>query len=100
MSEWEFDVAKSIRMTEDLQCQMLAQLSDFYTALHRNASKTEKTEILANMEVALYLMAERLGISAEAVDRKAAANIRLGLLQEDNGPWREALLSGLHRLER
>ncbi len=100
MSKWEFDVAKSIRMTEDLQCQMLTQLSDFYTALHRNASKTEKTEILANMEVSLYLMAEKLGISAEAIDRKAAANIRLGLLQEENEPWREALLAGLHRLER
>ena len=99
MPDWTFDVAKSIRMTENLQCQMLTQLSDFYTALHRNASKTEKTEMLANMVIALYLMAERLGISPEAVDRKAAANIRLGLLQEDNAPWREALLSGLHRLE-
>ena len=36
MSEHTFDVATNIRMTEQLQCRMLALLSDFFTG---NASK-------------------------------------------------------------
>ena len=53
----DFDVAKNIKMTENLQCQMLAVLSDFFTAMQQNAPKVEKTEILARMEVLLYPMA-------------------------------------------
>ena len=32
----DFDVAKNIKMTENLQCQMLAVLSDFFTAMQQN----------------------------------------------------------------
>ena len=38
----DFDVAKNIKMTENLQCQMLAVLSDFFTAMQQNAPKVEK----------------------------------------------------------
>lgn len=100
MSEKEFDIARNIRMTEGLQCQMLTLLSEFYTAMHENVSKQEKMELLANLEAALYLMAERLGISCEALDRKAAANVRLSLLQEDQALWKDDLLKVLQRLEK
>lgn len=96
----DFDVAKNIKMTENLQCQMLAVLSYFFTAMQQNAPKAEKTEILARMEVLLYLMAARLGISRAAMDRKAAANIKLGLLEEEKGEWKSALLELLHELEQ
>lgn len=94
----DFDVAKNIKMTEDLQCQMLAVLSEFFTAMQKNAAKAEKTEILARMEVLLYLMAGRLGISRAAMDRKAAASIKLGLLEEEKGEWKGELLELLHAL--
>lgn len=95
----ELDVAKNIKMTEDVQCQLLAVLSEFFTAMQKNASKTEKTEILARLEVLLYLMAERLGISKDMLDQKAAASIRLGLLKEEKEEWKPALLELLHELE-
>ena len=95
----ELDVAKNIRMTEDVQCQLLAVLSEFFTSMQKNASKAEKTEILARLEVLVYLMADRLGISKEALDHKAAAGIRLGLLQEEKEEWKPALLELLHELE-
>ena len=34
-----------------------------------------------------------------AMDRKAAANIKLGLLEEEQGEWKSALLELLHELE-
>ena len=45
-------------------------------------------------------MAARLGISRAAMDRKAAANIKLGLLEEEKGEWKSALLELLHELEQ
>ena len=96
----EFDVAKNIKMTEDLQCQMLAVLSEFFTAMQKNASKNEKMDILARLEVLLYLTADKLGISKEALDSKAVSGIRLGLLQEEKEEWKPALLQLLHALEK
>ncbi len=95
----EFDVAKNMKMTESLQCQMLAVLSEFFTAMQKNVSKTEQTEILARLEVLLYLMAGRLGISKDALDRKAVASIRLGLAEAEKGEWNQSLLELLYALE-
>ncbi len=95
----ELDIAKNIKMTEDVQCQLLAVLSEFFTAMQKNASKAEKTEILARLEVLVYLMADRLGISRDTLDSKAAASIRLGLLEEEKEEWKPALLELLHELE-
>ena len=44
--EKSFDVARNIRMTQELQCQMLSQVADLFTAMHNNASKAEQTELL------------------------------------------------------
>ena len=65
MPEKSFDVARNIRMTQELQCQMLSQVADLFTAMHNNASKAEQTELLAKLEISLRLLAGRLGISQE-----------------------------------
>ena len=98
MPERTFDVAKNIRMTQQLQCRMLALLSDFFDSMYQNASKTEQTEILA--EIALFLMVNRLGISKETLDRKAAMALKAELLKADTDVWKDDLLSVLQMLER
>ena len=100
MPERTFDVAKNIRMTQQLQCRMLALLSDFFDSMYQNASKTEQTEILADLEIALFLMANRLGISKETLDRKAAMALKAELLKADTDVWKDDLLSVLQMLER
>lgn len=99
MSEHTFDVATNIRMTEQLQCQMLALLSDFFTGMHQNVSKSDQAEILADMEIALFLMAKRLGISKELLDRKAVSAIRATLLKTEHTLWKEDLLHILYAME-
>ena len=69
MPEKSFDVARNIRMTQELQCQMLAQVADLFTAMHNNASKAEQTELLAKLEISLRLLAGRLGISQDGLSR-------------------------------
>lgn len=96
MSGKDFDVAKNIKMTENLQCQMLAAVSHFFTAMQENATKAEKAEILADLEIVMYLLAARMGISKETLDQKATAKLKLGLLQEERPEWKTSLLE-LHR---
>ncbi|MDD3393201.1 MAG: hypothetical protein EOM28_02625 [Clostridia bacterium] len=96
MNGKDFDVAKNIKMTENLQCQMLSAVAQFFTAMQGDAAKAEKTEILADLEIVMYLLAARMGISKDALDQKAAAKLKLGLLQEERPEWKTSLLE-LHR---
>jgi len=96
MNGRDFDVAKNIKMTENLQCRMLSVVSQLYTAMQENATKAEKTEILADLEIVMYLLAGRMGISKDALDQKAATKLKLGLLQEERPEWKNSLLE-LHR---
>lgn len=97
--EKSFDVARNIRMTQELQCQMLAQVADLFTAMHNNASKAEQTELLAKLEISLRLLAGRLGISQDGLSRKAAMTLKAALVQEDVSAWKSDLLTVLHELE-
>ena len=93
--EKSFDVARNIRMTQELQCQMLSQVADLFTAMHR----AEQTELLANLEISLRLLAGRLGISQDGLSRKAAMTLKAALVQEDVSAWKSDLLTVLHELE-
>ena len=93
VNEW------SIRMTQELQCQMLSQVADLFTAMHNNASKAEQTELLAKLEISLRLLAGRLGISQDGLSRKAAMTLKAALVQEDVSAWKSDLLTVLHELE-
>lgn len=97
--EKSFDVARNIRMTQELQCQMLAQVADLFTAMHNNASKAEQTELLAKLEISLRLLAGQLGISQDGLSRKAAMTLKATLVQEDVSAWKSDLLTVLHELE-
>mgnify|MGYP001207602620 CR=1 FL=1 len=96
MDTKDFDIAKNIKMTENLQCQMLSAVAQFFSAMQENATKAEKAEILAELEIVMYLLAARMGISKETLDQKAAAKLKLGLLQEERPEWKTSLLE-LHR---
>ena len=96
--EKSFDVARNIRMTQELQCQMLSQVADLFTAMHNNASKAEQTELLAKLEISLRLLAGRLGISQDGLSRKAAMTLKAALVQEDVSAWKSDLLTVLHEL--
>lgn len=100
MTGKELDVTKSIKMTENLQCQLLTGVSDFFTAMQADATKAEKTEILAEIEIVLYLLAAKMGISKDALDQKAVSRLKLGLLAEERTQWRSALLELVQVLDR
>ena len=88
------DIAKNIKMIDNLQCQLLSFVSQLFLSMQNNDITTaERAEILANIEVILYLLSDKLGVSSKTLDQKAISRIKVGLLQEDNNEeWKASLL--------
>lgn len=95
------DIAKNIKMIDNLQCQLLSFVSQLFLSMQNNDITTaERAEILANIEVILYLLSDKLGVSSKTLDQKAISRIKVGLLQEDNNEeWKVSLLGILHHLD-
>lgn len=96
MIQKDFDVAKSLQMTEELQCILLARVSDLFLAMNQKSSKVEQTEILAEIKITLHLLSLKLGVSNESLNQKAISKIKLQLLKEDRAEWKTALLETLN----
>ena len=95
------EIAKNIKMIKGQQCQLLSLVSQLFLSMQDSAATTaERAEILANTEVMLYLLAEKLGVSPKNLDQKAISRMKLGILEEDSSEeWKAALLGVLHHLE-
>ena len=97
--EKEFDIAKNIRLTEELQCRMLTLTAEFFTAMQQNKEKADLTKVLADLQNTLLLLSARLGISSHVLDQKSISLIKLALLQEEDGVKKDALLHLLRTME-
>ncbi len=59
-------------MIDNLQCQLLSFVSQLFLSMQNNDITTaERAEILANIEVILYLLSDKLGVSSKTLDQKA-----------------------------
>ena len=95
------EIAKNIKMIEGLQCELLSLVSQLFLSMQdSNATTAQRAEILANIEVMVYLLSEKLGVSPKNLDQKAISRMKLGILQQDSSEqWRAPLLGVLHHLE-
>ena len=95
------EISKNIKMIDNLQCQLLSFVSQLFLSMQNNDITTaERAEILANIEVILYLLSDKLGVSSKTLDQKAISRIKVGLLKEDNSEeWKASLLGILHHLD-
>lgn len=96
----EFDITKNIRTTQQLQCELLAAVSQLFQAVHTNSTKTEKAEVLARIEILTQLISQRMGVSTDMRNQKAVSQIKLGLLDEDKSEWKTGLLHILREMEQ
>ena len=98
MANIDMDITKNIKMIESLQCQLLSLLSQLFNSMQdTKAQPRERAEILANMEIMTYLLADRLGISPQALDQRVLSRLKLGLAEEGaSEDWSRALL-GIYR---
>lgn len=60
------EITKNIKMIDNLQCQLLSFVSQLFLSMQNNDITTaERAEILANIEVILYLLSDKLGVSSK-----------------------------------
>ncbi len=95
------EIAKNIKIIDNLQCQLLSLVSQLFLSMQNSEMTTaERAEILAGIEVILYLLSEKLGVSCKTLDQKAMARIKVGILKEEsNEEWKNSLLGILYHLE-
>lgn len=95
------EIAKNIKIIDNLQCQLLSLVSQLFLSMQNSDMTTaERAEILANIEVILYLLSEKLGVPCKTLDQKAIARIKIGILKEEsNEEWKNSLLGILHYLD-
>lgn len=98
MANMDMDITKNIKMIEGLQCQLLSLVSQLFTSMQDSkCTGRERTEILANIEIMTYLLADKLGIGPQALDQRVLSRLKLGLSEEGGSDdWNRALL-GIYR---
>lgn len=98
MANYDMDITKNIKMIEGLQCQILSLIAQLFSSMQdTKATNRERTEILANMEIMTYLLADKLGVLPQALDQRVLNRLKLGMAEGDsNDDWNRALL-GIYR---
>ena len=62
------EIAKNIKIIDNLQCQLLSLVSQLFLSMQNSDMTTaERAEILAGIEVILYLLSEKLGVSVRLI---------------------------------
>lgn len=100
MASNELDITKNIKMIEEMQCELLSLVSQLYCSMRdSNAQTKDRAEILANIQIIVYLLGKRLGISFQALDQKMVSKLKLGVLEESGDEWKSALLALLRHMD-
>jgi len=78
------DIAGGIRIIEWLRCELLSSVAELGRLMLTGAQAAQDAlaDVLANIVMVSYLLAQRLGISFDSIDHKVAAKVRLGILEE------------------
>jgi len=94
------DIAKNLRMIEELQCELLHLVSELFSMMKGNkGTSKEQGEILANIEITGYLLAEKLGVSNQALEQKIVSRLKLGMAQEEGSQeWKDSLRGLLYHM--
>lgn len=96
----DFDITKNIKLIEMLKGQMLSGIADLYNNLADSDSDfNERGDILADMLIMTYMLANRLGFSYGSIDVKAVKKLRIGILDEKHAMHEDvsSLLKHLYR---
>ncbi len=79
----DFDITKNIKLIEMLKCQLLTNIADLHTNLSNDESDlNERGEILSDLLIITYMLANRLGFSYGSIDVKAIKKLKFGILDE------------------
>lgn len=81
----EVDITAQIKLIESLKCALLADVSSLYEHMRVPAKHDERDECLARLVTHTYLLAGRLGLSCQQLDKKVLAGLKQEALKQDSG---------------
>ncbi|MBS4534413.1 MazG-like family protein [Clostridium sp. D2Q-14] len=80
----DIDITKNIRVIEWLKSELLTTVSSLFTLLYKGLKEGQEAilEVLANIIFVTYLLAKRLGISFDEIDKKVESKVKLGIAED------------------
>ncbi|MCM8711392.1 MazG-like family protein [Clostridium sp. SYSU_GA19001] len=86
MKRDEFNIMSNIKIIEQLKAELLCIIGDFFKLLTKgsNVAHDAILDCISGAIIVLYILAERLGYSFNAVDESMKKKLKLGIVEEDS----------------
>jgi|GEM_PF-3883254 len=78
----DIDILRSISIIEKLKCEILSETARLFKSMNEHGEADNK-EILSKLLTNVYLLAERIGISPEALDASALKKLKAQMLSRE-----------------
>jgi septal ring factor EnvC (AmiA/AmiB activator) len=79
----EFNIAQNIRFVDELKSGLLNSVAELFSDLiEPNNDKDNRTEIMANIICAVYLLGSKTGIENKILNNKIIDKLRLNILEK------------------
>lgn len=81
--EDKMDITKNIKLIEMLKSQLLTCVADLYSNMTQNSTDSDdRYEILADLIILSFVLGNRLGVGAEALEHKIVKKLKLSALED------------------
>lgn len=83
----DFNIMKNVTKIEHYKAQLLCTIGEFFRLLTKgsNVAQDAILDSISKAIIMLYILADRLGYSHTAVDESMKKNLRLGIVEEEEG---------------
>ena len=79
----DFDVTQNIKLVEKLKSELLSSVSELFSEMLSPSNNNERSEILADIIIFTYILGDKLGISNNYIDSKAASKLKLNIVNQN-----------------
>lgn len=89
----ELEITRKIKIIEQLKSQLLTDVSSLFSNMASDEMSTESNlNILADIVIITYFLAEKLGTSYDGLDIRIINKLKLALInEEEHSKWRNQL---------
>lgn len=85
MRKEDFNIMSDIKIIEQLKAQLLCLIGEFFKLLTKGSNVAQEAimDCISGAIIILYILADRLGYSYQAVDDSMQKKLKLGIIEED-----------------
>lgn len=85
MGKDSFNIMSDVKIIEDLKAQLICIIGEFFRLLTKGSNVAQEAilECISGAIIILYLLADKLGYSHNAVDDEINKKLKIGIIEED-----------------